>query len=327
VPEESLTSPGSALGTVAYMSPEQVRGEELDARTDLFSFGAVLYEMATGQHAFSGRTTGLIFDALLNREPVAPRRIDSQIPVELEQIISKALEKDRDVRYQHASEIRADLKRLKRDTESGRLATVKAPAPASRWKWIRARPWMLGLISVALLTLAVAAVWLSTHRAPSGAAPVIHSLAVLPMENLSGDPSQDYFSDGMTEELLTDLSQINALKVISRKSVMRYKKSDKSLPQIGQELGVETIIEGSVRRSGDRIRISAQLIYAPTETTLWARSYERELKDALAVQSALASDIASKSGPASNPISKCDCKPRDPQIRRPSMPIFRVSTS
>jgi eukaryotic-like serine/threonine-protein kinase len=292
VPEESLTSPGSALGTVAYMSPEQVGGEDLDARTDLFSFGAVLYEMATGQHAFSGRTTGLIFNAILNREPVPASKVNAKISLELEQIIAKALEKERDVRYQHAADIRADLKRLKRDTESGRLATVKARSSVRRWKWFASRPWRLVLISATLLAIAAVAAWVATHRGSSGVAPMVHSLAVLPLENLSGDPSQDYFVDGMTEELITDLSQINALKVISRKSVMRYKKSDKSLPQIAQELGVDTIIEGSVRRSGDRIRISAQLIYATTETTLWAQSYERELKDALATQSGLARDIA-----------------------------------
>jgi len=269
-----------------------VRGEELDARTDLFSFGAVLYEMATAQHAFSGRTTGLIFDAILNREPVPARKIKSQIPLELEQIISKALEKDRDVRYQHAGDMRADLKRLKRDTESGRLAAVKAPGPTNRWKSAASRPWLLALLSVLLLAVALAATWFGTRRGSSGAAPVIHSLAVLPLENLSGDSSQDYFTDGMTEELITDLSQIKALKVISRKSVMRYKKSDKSLPQIAQELGVDGIIEGSVRRFGDQVRVSAQLIYAPTETALWAQSYERNLQDVLALQSTVASAIA-----------------------------------
>jgi eukaryotic-like serine/threonine-protein kinase len=291
VPEESLTSPGSALGTVAYMSPEQVRGEDLDAQTDLFSFGVVLYEMATGQRAFSGRTTGLIFDAILNREAVPARKIKSQIPLELEQIISKALEKDRDVRYQHASDIRADLKRLKRDTESGRLATVKA-GPSSR-KWLLSKRWRSAVIALAVLVMAGTAAWFGVRRGSSGeGVPAIHSLAVLPLENLSGDSSQDYFTDGMTEELITDLSQINALKVISRKSVMRYKKSEKSLPQIAQELGVDGIIEGSVRRFGDQVRISAQLIYAPTETALWAQSYERDLKDVLALQSTVASTIA-----------------------------------
>jgi serine/threonine protein kinase/Tol biopolymer transport system component len=158
LPEESLTSPGSALGTIAYMSPEQVRGEELDARTDLFSFGVVLYAMSTGQHAFSGRTTGVIFDAILNREPVLPRKINSQIPLELEQIIGKALEKDRDVRYQHASEICADLKRLKRDTESGRSGTG---ATAGDRRTTR-RTWHFALASTAILLICVA-IYLLMH--------------------------------------------------------------------------------------------------------------------------------------------------------------------
>jgi eukaryotic-like serine/threonine-protein kinase len=290
--EESLTSPGSALGTVAYMSPEQVRGEDLDIRTDLFSFGAVLYEMATGQHAFSGRTSGVIFEAILNRQPISPRMIRPELPVELEQIISKALEKDRDVRYQHAADMRADLKRLRRDTESGRLATVTAPAPVDRQKWLTNRPWAVVLVAGAMLALAAGAAWLGLHRSSSVPASTIHSLAVLPLENLSGDSGQDYFSDGMTEELITDLSQINGVKVISRKSAMRYKKSDKPLSQIAQELGVDGIIEGSVRRFGDQVRISAQLIYAPTETSLWAQSYEQNVKDALVVQSTVANTIA-----------------------------------
>ena len=287
VPEESLTSPGSALGTVAYMSPEQVSGDELDARTDLFSFGAVLYEMSTGQHAFSGRTTGLIFDAILNREPVPPRKLKSVIPTELEQIITKALEKDRDVRYQHAADIRADLKRLKRDTESGNLRALR---PAHRVRpWTRLA-WVLS--GAAVIVVVAVAGWLWKRDSTKPSVPPIRSLAVLPLENLSHDPEQEYFADGMTEELITDLSQINALKVISRKSVMHYKNADKPISQIAQELGVDTIVEGSVRRSGDRVRISAQLIYAPTETPLWAQSYDRELKDALTVQSVLAGDIA-----------------------------------
>src|SRR5499427_11121799 len=158
--QESLTSPGFALGTVAYMSPEQVRGEDLDARTDLFSFGAVLYEMGTGQHAFSGRTTGLIFDAILNREPVPARKIKSQIPLELEHIISKALEKDRDVRYQHASDIRADLKRLKRDTESGHLRAVTTPATQRLWNRLSMRRWAAVVVTVAVLTVAGVTGWL-----------------------------------------------------------------------------------------------------------------------------------------------------------------------
>ena len=294
IPEESLTSPGSALGTVAYMSPEQVRGEDLDGRTDLFSFGAVLYEMATGQHAFAGRTTGLIFDAILNREPVPARKIKSQIPLELEQIISKALEKDRDVRYQHPADMRADLRRLKRDTESGHLRVVTRPAPRRPWSRLPARGWAAFFLAVALITAAGPAVWLWRRASTKPSAPEIRSLAVLPLENLSHDPEQDYFAEGMTEELITDLSQISGLKVISRKSVMRYKNADKPLSQIAQELGVDTIVEGSVRRSGDRIRITAQLIFAPEDKTLWAKSYDRNLREVLALQSEIANAIANE---------------------------------
>src|ERR1051325_2044657 len=262
--EESLTSPGSALGTVAYMSPEQVRGDELDVRSDLFSFGAVLYEMATGERAFSGRTSGVIFDSILNRQATPARQIRRDVPLELEQIIAKALEKDREVRYQHAGEIRADLKRLRRDTESGRLRVLRTPVSVSGWRRVSARWWLP--VAVALLAVLGLIIWRRIRPNPAQTARTLHSLAVLPLENLSGDPGQDYFSAGMTEELITHLSQLNGVKVISRKSVLRYQKTDKPLSQIAQELGVEGIIEGSIRRFGDQVRISAQLIYAPTET-------------------------------------------------------------
>jgi eukaryotic-like serine/threonine-protein kinase len=293
LPEESLTSPGSALGTIAYMSPEQVRGEDLDGRTDLFSFGAVIYEMATGQHAFSGRTTGVIFDGILNREPAPPRQLNAELPLELEQLITKALEKDRDIRYQHASDMRIDLKRLKRDTESGRVSTLTVPSPNTRKYWPKIIPkkaWIL--VTAGILLIVSAVLWFVFHRTFSALPTRINSIAVLPLENLSHDTEQDYFAEGMTEELITDLSQISALKVISRKSVMRYKNTDKSLSQIAQELGVDGITEGTIRRSGDRVRVSAQLIYAPTEAALWAQSYERDLRDALSVQSTMASAIA-----------------------------------
>jgi eukaryotic-like serine/threonine-protein kinase len=290
LPQESLTSPGSALGTIAYMSPEQVRGEDLDARTDLFSFGAVLYEMATGQHAFSGRTTGLIFDAILNREPVPAQSIKSQIPLELEQIIAKALEKDRDVRYQHAADIRADLKRLKRDTESGRLAAVKAPA--SRRKWFAVRGWRLALISVVVLAMAAAVTWFTIERRSSSEVPAIRSLAVIPLASLSNDPAQQYLADGVTDALITDLAQISALKVVSRTTAMRYKGTDKPLPQVSRELNVDGIVEGTVQRAGDRVRITAQLIYGPADQHIWARDFERDVKDILELQSAVATEIA-----------------------------------
>jgi hypothetical protein len=166
--------------------------------------------MATGQHAFSGRTTGVIFDAILNRQPIPPRKIKSQLPLELEQIIGKALEKDRDIRYQHAADLRADLKRLKRDIESGRSAAVKWPsgAPASRWNQVVSRRWLLVLISAALL-LAMAFTWFAPHHGSSAREASIRSLAVLPLDNLSHDPQQEYLSDGMTDKLINELGQVN----------------------------------------------------------------------------------------------------------------------
>jgi len=225
----TVTSPGVIVGTIAYMSPEQARGEELDARTDLYSFGAVLYEMATGRQAFCGAA-----------------RVAQ--PPGLDAIVGKALERDRELRYQSAAELRADLKRLKREAESA-APTVGESAP-------------------------------------------IRSLAVLPLSNLSRDPEQEYFTDGLTEELITALAQIGQLRVISRTSSMYYRGTRKPLPEIARELNVEAIVEGSVRRSGDRVRITAQLIHAASDRHLWARSYERDVRDVLALQSEVAVSIA-----------------------------------
>ncbi len=284
---EHLTSPGVAMGTVAYMSPEQARCEELDARTDLFSFGAVLYEMATGRQAFAGNTTAVIFNSLLSQQPTPPRELNRELPPKLEEIISKALEKDRKLRYQTASDLRADLERLRRDT--GPVVGARRGVPLQGRGW-----WVAVAASVLLLAIlfALNVGGLRDRMRGRPASARIESLAVLPLDNLSGDKEQDYFADGMTEELITNLSKIGALKVISRTSVMQYKGTKKPLPQIARDLNVDAVVEGSVQRSGNRVRVTAQLVDGRTDRHLWAESYDRDLRDVLMLQSEVARAIA-----------------------------------
>jgi eukaryotic-like serine/threonine-protein kinase len=215
--EEHLTSPGSALGTVAYMSPEQVKGKELDTRTDLFSFGAVLYEMATGLLPFRGDTSGVIFESILNRAPVPAVRLNPDMPPKLEEIINKALEKDREIRCQSAAELRADLKRLKRDTESGKMPLATGATAASQWS----RPKILAMF-IALAAI-IAALIAAGHNYFGRAPDRIDSIAVLPFVNSGGDPNTEYLSDGITESLIDNLSQIPKLRVMSPSTVFAYK--------------------------------------------------------------------------------------------------------
>ncbi len=282
--EENLTSPGSTLGTVAYMSPEQVRGKELDARTDLFSFGAVLYEMATGTLPFRGDTSGVIFDSILNRAPVPPVRLNPDLPAEFERIVAKCLEKDRSLRYQHASDIRTDLQRLKRDTESGKA--VSSGTATSRWS----RRSMLiggGVFVFLIAVIAVAAFYLGS----GGHAP-INSVAVLPFSNANGDPNSEYLVDGITEGVIDRLSGLPNIKVISRTSAFRYKKRDIEPQRVAQELGVQALVTGRVIQRGDDLSVSAELVDAREDKQLWGEQYSRKLADIRSVQQEIATAVS-----------------------------------
>ena len=284
VDPDHLTSPGSTLGTVAYMSPEQVKGKELDARTDLFSFGVVLYEMCTGALPFRGDTSAMIFKAILDREPTAAVRLNPDVPLKLEEIICKALEKDRDVRYQHASDIKADLKRLKRDTESGKIANAGTPTP----RWSR-RKTLISVIALAslLALITVAAFYFGGSRRAH-----INSVAVLPFANASSDPSMDYLSDGITEGVIDRLSGLPNLKVISRTSAFRYKQRDIEPQKVAKDLGVDALVTGRVVQRGDDLSVSAELVDAREDKQLWGEQYSRKMADAASVQQEIATAIS-----------------------------------
>ena len=288
--QDALTRLGSTVGTAAYMSPEQVRGEELDARSDLFSFGVVLYEMITGILPFRGDTSGLLTEAILNRVPIAPVRLNPDVPLKLEEIINKALEKDRKHRFQNASDIRTDLQRLKRDTGSGLVAAVATPPSRRTGLALLVAGIVLALLVAAVVLTNVGGLRQRLFGRPD--ASTIRSLAVLPFENLSHDPEQDYFADGMTETLITNLSRIDTLRVVSRTTAMHYKGTNKTLPEIAKELNVDGVVEGSVMRSGTRVRITTQLLEARTDRHVWADTYDRDLVDVLPLQSEVAEAVA-----------------------------------
>jgi TolB-like protein/Tfp pilus assembly protein PilF/predicted Ser/Thr protein kinase len=308
-----LTTPGAPVGTVAFMSPEQARGLELDARTDLFSFGTVLYQMAVGDLPFRGETPAVILSGILERAPVPPRQINPSLPEKLQDIILKALEKNPDERYQSARDMFVDLRRLLRDLSGGsamitsEITGALPPGslsssgsiprtPARTSSWLR-RPGVLAAAAGVALVAVAFALWKAAGQrarppAEPAAAAEIKSLVVLPLENLSRDSAQDYFADGMTDELIAKLSKISALRVISRTSAMRYKGAKKSLPEIGKELNVDAVVEGSVLRSNDRVRINTRLIQVASDRQIWAETYERDLRDVLVLQGEVASAIA-----------------------------------
>jgi eukaryotic-like serine/threonine-protein kinase len=268
-------------GTLPYMAPEQLLEGRVDARTDIYGLGAVLYEMASGHRPFPETQQSRLSDAILHQLPVPPRTINSRLSSELERIILKCLDKEPENRYQSSREVGVDLRRLE---VSGSISAGLAPLPRARgkpgtWRWAIA---VLVLLVSVLLTVVVNrfAPRFLGRTAPSG----IRSLAVLPLENLSKDPTQEYFADGMTEELISNLAKIGALRVISRTSIMQYKGAHKRLPQIARELNVDAVLEGSVLWSGDRVRISTQLIQGATDNQLWSHSYESDLSDVLGLQ-------------------------------------------
>jgi TolB-like protein/Tfp pilus assembly protein PilF/tRNA A-37 threonylcarbamoyl transferase component Bud32 len=287
---EHLTSPGVAMGTVAYMSPEQARGEELDARTDLFSFGAVLYEMATGKQAFSGTTSAVIFHAILSEAPTSPVRLNPDVPVKLEEIINKALEKDRDVRYQHASDMRVDLKRLKRDTDSGRSAVAAGVGEVAPRRYAPRRMWLaLGIGAVILAGLVRASLYLYSGRGKP-----IDSIAVLPFANASNDPNTEYLSDGLAESLINSLSELPKLRVMSRNSVFRYKGRETDVQTAGRQLGVRAVLTGRIVQRGDNLTISTELVDTRDNSHLWGEQYNRRLADLLSLQEEIARQIAER---------------------------------
>ena len=282
---ESLTEAQALVGTLAFMAPEQVRGEAVDVRSDLWAAGLVLYELATGKRAYAEERSAQVLYAILNQTPAAPRTLSHQVSAGLEAIILKCLEREPGKRYQAAAELAADLQRL--------LGGLTVQAERSRVQARRVRTLGIAVpVAVVVVLVLLTALNVGGLRTRLFAPAPIRSIAVLPLANLSGDPNQEYFADGMTEALINDLGHVSALRVISRTSAMAYKGAKKSLKQIARELGVDAIVEGSVSRSGDRVKISAQLIRAKEERQLWADAFERDLKDVQAMQGEMAGTIA-----------------------------------
>ena len=255
-----LTSPGSSVGTVAYMSPEQARGEELDARSDLFSLGVVLYEMSTGALPFPGSSVALIFDGILNSAATPATKLNPRLPSALENIFTKTLEKDTDLRYQTAAELRGDLKRIKRDMDSNRRPAAEHSE--------------------------------ASHATPAGAPPAKKSVAVLYFENQSGAKEDEYLRDGITEDIITELSKIRGLNTFSRPTVLAFRDKLVTPAQIGKQLGAAYVLTGTLRRAGTRLRISAQLVDTQTDFPLWSERFDREMKDVFEVQDEMARKIA-----------------------------------
>ncbi len=291
---EDMTQAGVVMGTLPYMAPEQLRGEKVDARTDIYAIGAVLYEMATGRRPHTEHETPQLIAAILNGCPKPPRDLNPAVSPGLQDVIWKCLDCQPSRRYQSAAEIAVDLRRI---AEPGSSAQARAYR----------RPSRLAALGITVAVLAMAAsLYFGLVRGSfrgSAAAPHIVSLAVLPLQDFSGDQRQEYFADGMTDELITQIAQATNLRVISRSSVMQYKKTSKTLPEIARELNVDAILEGSIEQAANRIRVQAQLIYAPQDRHLWAQHFDRDMNDVLALQTEVAQAIAQQVGATLSPAA------------------------
>jgi serine/threonine protein kinase/tetratricopeptide (TPR) repeat protein len=290
---KGITAEGMIIGTPEYMSPEQAEAKEVDSRSDIYSLGVVLYEMVTGRAPFKGETPLSVAMKHKSEKPPDPRELNAQAPLDLSQVILRCMEKDKEKRYQSSEELISELTKIEKGIPATERIFPKRKPPAleavtervSKIKWSRAI--LYGGAGILLILIIVAGLSLLT-----GQREAIESIAVLPLENLSGDTDQEYFADGMTDALIAELGKIRALRVISRQSVMQYKGSTKPMPEIARELNVDGVIEGTVLLVGQRVRITAQLIEAREDRHLWSDNYEGDLRDVLVLQSEVARAIA-----------------------------------